>query len=158
MRFFPRLRSFQDGEFREALTEAGDEIVVKFAERYDISAHRLLASRLHTIVMEHIPSVHPDNHGSKAHLENAKDDIRTAINLLHEANLVFGDLRTPNILIMERSPGVYGGMLVDFDWCGEEGKARYRVGMVLEDRVNTAEKGGPILKEHDWTMFKMVFE
>ncbi|KAG8689907.1 hypothetical protein FRC11_014955, partial [Ceratobasidium sp. 423] len=195
MRFFPYFRSFRGEDLREvrfnylhilgdpslrrsvfkASAETGEDIVVKFAERYGIDVHRLLASRglapkvlfyesprsragLHTIVMEYVPSTHPHDNQGKGHLDYVKNDVRKALDLLHENNFAFGDLRTPNILIMERASGVYGGMLVDFDWCGKEGKVRYPAGMVLEDRVSTAEKGGLILKEHDWAMFDMVFE
>ena len=49
-----------------------------------------------------------------------RGDIRRAMDLLHEKNLVFGDLRPPNILIKGDT-----ALLVDFDWCGEEGKGKY---------------------------------
>ena len=47
------------------------------------------------------------------------DQVSEAIGLLHTNDLVFGDLRLPNIVV-----GVGGQqvMLVDFDWCGK-GKA-----------------------------------
>ncbi|KAG6834258.1 hypothetical protein H0H93_010802 [Arthromyces matolae] len=47
-------------------------------------------------------------------------EVRRSIDLLHENNFVFGDLRPPNILIEGDK-----AMLVDFDWCGEDGKAHY---------------------------------
>jgi tRNA A-37 threonylcarbamoyl transferase component Bud32 len=38
-----------------------------------------------------------------------------AIGVLHDNNLVFGDLRSPNVLDLKS-----GAMLIDFDWCGED--------------------------------------
>lgn len=47
-------------------------------------------------------------------------DIIAAKNLLHANNYVHGDLRVPNMLISGRR-----AYLIDFDWSGEIGKARY---------------------------------
>ena len=46
--------------------------------------------------------------------------VQDAIGILHSNQLVFGDLRRLNILV-----GNDTAMLVDFDWCGKSGKARY---------------------------------
>ncbi|KAG8731732.1 hypothetical protein FRC11_002708 [Ceratobasidium sp. 423] len=54
------------------------------------------------------------------------DDVTSALETLHEENLVFGDLRPPNILAVQDEFGqVIGGMLIDFDWCGTAGQAKY---------------------------------
>ena len=45
--------------------------------------------------------------------------VSEALKILHENDLVFSNLRSPNILVT----GQYDIQLVDFDWCGmvEEG-------------------------------------
>ena len=64
------------------------------------------------------------------------EDIQNALKKLHEAGLVFGDMRRPNIMLVE-SRGAHGededaygedgwhGQLIDFNWSGPVGKARY---------------------------------
>jgi len=46
--------------------------------------------------------------------------VKDAIDIIHSNQLVFGDLRRPNILV-----GNDIAMLVDFDWCGKSGEGRY---------------------------------
>jgi serine/threonine protein kinase len=48
--------------------------------------------------------------------------VRHAIELLHENDIVFGDLRDPNILYDASKARV---VLVDFDWSGEDGESIY---------------------------------
>src|SRR6185312_2831870 len=51
-------------------------------------------------------------------------DVEHAITLLHSHDLVFGDLRSTNIII-HKIDGETRTMLVDFDWCGQHQKSRY---------------------------------
>lgn len=44
--------------------------------------------------------------------------------VLHDHNLVHGDIRTPNI-ILEGDGEPWGVKIIDFDWAGKEGEARY---------------------------------
>ncbi|EJC97353.1 uncharacterized protein FOMMEDRAFT_163794 [Fomitiporia mediterranea MF3/22] len=46
--------------------------------------------------------------------EKIYNDVERAVKLLHEQDLVFGDLRVQNIV--SRPDG--GAMLIDFDWYG----------------------------------------
>jgi Ser/Thr protein kinase RdoA (MazF antagonist) len=74
--------------------------------------------------------------------------VKQAIELLHSQNLVFGDLRVPNILIKDE-----GVMIIDFDWCGKAREARYPA--TLNDAVDWPEGVGPdavMLKKHDLSM------
>ncbi|KAH9927657.1 uncharacterized protein B0H18DRAFT_283188 [Fomitopsis serialis] len=116
------------------------EVLVKFTASYNEEAHRILAAaglapnlhacipvydRLFMIVMDRV-------HGEMAwSFEQRKEllpysiyaDVKTAINLLHDKNLVFGDLRSPNIMCVRRSDGDgsderWNAMLIDFDWAG----------------------------------------
>ncbi len=77
--------------------------------------------------------------------------------MLHCANLVFGDLRRPNIMV-KKSQDRHGndewhGQLVDFDWSGAIGKARYPV--ILNETIRWAhgvEGGVVIVPQHDLEM------
>ena len=110
-------------------------IIVKFVQRYNADAHRLLAAeglapKLHysstddnvrygkrfMIVMEYIELKPFSGRLTEQQYKCVKD----AIGILHSNQLVFGDLRRPNILV-----GNDTAMLVDFDWCGKSGEARY---------------------------------
>ena len=44
------------------------------------------------------------------------------MHLLHENNIVFGDLWDPNILY---DPSEAHVVLIDFDWAGKDGESRY---------------------------------
>ncbi|QRV90209.1 WaaY domain-containing protein [Ceratobasidium sp. AG-Ba] len=103
--------------FRAQTKLSGEDIVVKFAETYNSRAHGLLAqnglapailydgtsdpygprpSGLYMIVMEYVT-------GLDLALLNqdipscVKEDVQRAITLLHSENMVFGDLRRPNV-------------------------------------------------------------
>jgi len=119
------------------------EVFVKFAVTYNATAHRLLANHkpplapaLHSctrvigdmfmVVMEYLPgtplldvwlpipaSVH----------EAIRRDVPRALELLHEQDLVFGDLREGNLLYLPEDGGRI--LLVDFDRVGRDGKDRY---------------------------------
>lgn len=143
---------------------AGKRVVVKFTDRYCEDGHRLLAGHglapalihcermdslggLWVLVMDYVDEVQ----GGKK--EWIVQDVERALKLLHEANIVFGDLRDPNILRVRRE-GYVGAMLVDFDWAGVEGEVRYPMGINLE--VSWAPGTDPdelIMKEHDQYMF-----
>ncbi|KAI1790036.1 hypothetical protein LXA43DRAFT_947637 [Ganoderma leucocontextum] len=141
----PRLSSAGDGTVSLDAPADRVEVVVKFTARYNEDAHRLLAihhlaPELHAcipvcgdlfmVVMDRV-------HGEMA-LEVERrgellpssiyEEVRDAIALLHSNDLVFGDLRTPNIMVV---PGGSSGrdrprsMLLDFDWVGTHGHGRY---------------------------------
>ena len=92
------------------------------------------------------------------------DDIRRAKDILHDAGLVHGDLRRPNILIWKdgnrrKASGELreSAMLVDFDWAGRAGNVNYPHN--LNDKIGWPKDvtgGGPILKEHDDFMFDQL--
>ena len=48
--------------------------------------------------------------------------LRSATDLLHQHNIVFGDLCPNNIVKPADGSGV---MLVDFDWCAVAGEGKY---------------------------------
>ena len=115
------------------------EVIVKFTARYNEKAHRILASagfapRVHFCgrVVGGLYMVVMDRVDGKSLWQIQMDKmpiptlilehVRQAVHLLHEHNIVFGDLRDPNILY-DASKG--GAVLVDFDWPGEGGVSRY---------------------------------
>jgi len=74
---------------------------------------------------------------------NVYKDIEDAIALLHSNNLVFGDLRTPNIMVVpggSGSDGLHHGMLIDFDWVGVHSIGRYPA--ALDDGLVDWESSG----------------
>ncbi|KAJ3731580.1 hypothetical protein DFJ43DRAFT_998883 [Lentinula guzmanii] len=119
--FVASLTSSSDLNFRVT------EVVVKFALRYNEAGHRLLADaklapRIHycsfeisiglwVIVMDYIQG----NVCNRKLTKSQKDSLSNAIRILHKNNLVFGDLREPNVIITEAENKV---CLVDFEWCG----------------------------------------
>ncbi|QRV96255.1 Tyrosine kinase [Ceratobasidium sp. AG-Ba] len=200
MRFFPHVRQYDapDGTVTEftytgyidkstsrpvftALTKSKKDIIVKFSERYNIAAHRLLAEKrlapavlfygspkhsqgLHCIIMERVPSVSLHKwyttHTTSVGLEKAQKDVQTALETLHSKNWVFGDLRSPNVLIIGQEDSTRG-MLVDFDWCGQDGLDHYPATMNDDQTIDWpdgAERGGLMKKEHDLDMFNKLFK
>ncbi|KAH9887338.1 hypothetical protein C8Q73DRAFT_713661 [Cubamyces lactineus] len=134
-------------------TETRD-VVVKFTPVYGKAAHELLASasppqapKLHfcdvvesvgmwVVVMDYVEG--------RAVAGVLRDPARVAslqnaVKTLHANGFVFGDLRNPNVLEVED-----GVMLIDFDWCGKEGTARYPSDILLEEGVWHAgvQRGG----------------
>ena len=53
--------------------------------------------------------------GTKTIPSNLLDDVKAAIGILHTVNLVFGDLRRPNILIRKTDDDKLRGQLIDFE-------------------------------------------
>ena len=151
------------------------EVVVKFTARYHPEAHRLLATEglapvLHACVpvcgglfMVVMDRVHGElawevvNRGELLPYDIYKD-VQDAIALLHSNNLVFGDLRTPNIMVV---PGESGsdarsrGMLIDFDWVGTHGIGRYPASLndgLPDWAPSSIQRYGIMDKAHDLLM------
>ena len=122
-------------------------VVVKFVDRYGDRAHRLLADaglapKLLYTGSPHITEEQPSYRDlsmvvmdyvegstlakAKGMDDNAKgvarSQIRRALDLLHNDGLVFGDLRSPNIMVNKMTGEV---KLIDFNWAGVEGQVRY---------------------------------
>jgi hypothetical protein len=155
----------------ETIEESPHKIVVKFTRRYNGYAHNLLYAQgyapklyfdgseypevprpdgLCMIVMDFVPQAPP----GPVHQE-AYSTLRTALKILHDHGLVFGDLRRPNILVPRSHSGTEPKiMLVDFDWCGEDGKHHYPWDINTEG-IKWANGVGPgqvMRKSHDLFM------
>ncbi|KAJ7770714.1 hypothetical protein B0H16DRAFT_1306652 [Mycena metata] len=144
-----------------------DEVVIKFTESYNADAHRALAElglapKLHfhghvrgglqMIVMEKVVGctafAHVSKHGALP--RRVYHDISRAITTLHSLDLVFGDLRLPNIMIREQEANGRVALLVDFDWAAVEREGLYpaTIAKTGEWALGVAPNG-PMLQEHD---------
>ena len=152
------------------------DVVVKFSTTYGKRGHELLANampkalasllyycekpedtgNLWIVVMEYIEGDLLSNSDAQI-TPFLRADIATALEILHTRDIVFGDLRKSNIIL---SP--VGAKLLDFDWCGEDGKVLYppainlsedEGGKPIIDWHPAVQCGTPIKKEHDTYMY-----
>jgi serine/threonine protein kinase len=77
------------------------------------------------------------------------------MHLLHENNIVFGDLRDPNILY-DASKNLV--VLVDFDWAGKDGESRYSAALNLSNAwPEEVLPYGIMYKAHDvWQLNRLI--
>ncbi|CUA77704.1 hypothetical protein RSOLAG22IIIB_12774 [Rhizoctonia solani] len=163
-----------------ARSEDGDAypITVKFAKSYNAAAHRLLAAmnlapellfissedpsefkvaNRTMVVMKEAP--HRNLSGTSPPPDCVLRDVKRALDVLHKHNIVFGDLRPPNVLAV-KDKNTYqttGGMLVDFDWCGTAGQATYPVDINMNmEWPEGVGPGLPMQLEHDKVMLKRL--
>ncbi|KAH9949162.1 hypothetical protein B0H21DRAFT_820351 [Amylocystis lapponica] len=145
-------------------------VVVKFAYEYNREAHNLLATaspqqapklrycayeasvRMQVVVMDYVEGREVDDVLTQpAHIES----LRRALKTLHASNFVFGDLRAPNVLIVDDRV-----VLIDFDWCGKAGEARYPsdIALGVESAMwhSGVRRGGLIEKAHDKYHFRAL--
>ena len=158
--------------YTATLSDTNEEVIVKFTARYNEVAHRLLAEaelapRLHFCerVIGDLYMVVMDRADGKSIWRLREDKIPVcaivskrvgdAVRFLHENNIVFGDLRDPNILYDASRDRV---VLVDFDWAGKDGESRYPA--TLNPSNAWAEEVSPysiMRKAHDtWQMDRLI--
>jgi len=145
---------------------SNEDVLVKFSANYHEDAHRLLANAepplapalhfctrvigdMYMVVMEYVPKAKGQSlfiaPPPQSALEDVREGIDRALDLLHEKDLVFGDLREPNVLYL---PGDTGRvLLVDFDGVGQDGKDRYSACLNPETKLGVAR--GQIMKKAD---------
>jgi len=150
------------------------QIVVKFAQRYNAEAHRLLAAEglapiLHysstddnirygkrfMIVMDFVDIERISDRLTENQFESIKKSVEKAIDILHSNDVVFGDLRPPNILFGNNTT-----MLIDFDWCGKAGKDRYPPEMNPDEDFGWHDDAGAdrlMSPDHDMHMLAGLF-
>ena len=158
-------------------TDTSNEVVlVKFSAKYHEVAHRLLANAdpplapvlhfctrvigdMYMVVMEYVPKLSGQSilvaPPPQSALEAVQMDIDRALNLLHEKDLVFGDLREQNVLYL---PGDRSRvLLVDFDCVGQDRKDRYSA--CLNPEANLGVVRGQVMeKEHDRKNLEQLME
>lgn len=109
------------------------------------------------IIMDQVIGKPMSTFKSKSLPSSVFEDVTKATKLLHDKNLVFGDLRAPNIMILN---GRKRAMLVDFDWAAKSEEGFYPA-FINESLVNIELSGevrplGPMHKEHDlWALNKI---
>ncbi len=88
------------------------------------------------------------------------DDVELALKILHDADLVFGDIRRPNIMVFKsqgKGDEDWRGLPVDFDWAGPVCKAKYPPMLNME--IKWADGVAPAIeieKDHDLHMLKKL--
>jgi RIO-like serine/threonine protein kinase len=81
-------------------------------------------------------------------------EVLRAIEILHLSELVFGDLRSPNVMITKANEV----KLIDFNRAGEEGQARYPSLISSDIKWAAGVKAlGVIKKDHDMEMLDRLF-
>lgn len=81
---------------------------------------------------------------------------KAAVTKLQKHGRVFCDLRRPNLLIVKDRV-----VLIDFDWCGPDGEARYPSDILLTDYTkwySDVKRGACISKAHDAYLFECLTE
>jgi hypothetical protein len=83
------------------------------------------------------------------------DDVKLAVEKLHEAELVHGDIRRFNIMVVKsrgKCEEEWRGLLMDYDWVGPVGEAAYPPMLTIFEEIDWAEgvaPAGEIEKKHD---------
>jgi hypothetical protein len=139
------------------LHDSDQEVIVKFTARYNEGAHRLLAEaqlapKLHFcgLVVGGLYMIVMDRVDGKSVWQLQQDNalipaivpakVEEAVRLLHNKDIVFGDLRSNNILYVASEHRI---ALVDFDWPGKDGESRYPATLNLGDGKTWAEQVVP---------------
>ena len=160
--------------------EVKSDVVIKFTATYCEDAHRKLAEigraprlrfcelvdsvGMYVVIMDYEDGKHACAPSEERHIhdrctplvgERHIEELRTVVKTLHEEGYVHGDIREPNVLITAS-----GLKLIDFDWCGKEGTARYPADIFLDCENMKWHKGvgrgGRIEKSHDEHMFECL--
>ena len=146
--------------------QGSHDVVIKFTPAYCKDAHEMLAriqraptlwfcERVETVGMYVVVMGYEE---AKPMDKLLKDEhiiqLKEAVEALHGAGYVHGDLRGPNVLITKD-----GLRIIDLDWCGKVGVARYPAHIYLSSGHGWHSevcRGGLITKEHDEHMFGVL--
>ena len=158
----------------KTLEASPKSIVVKFVERYGVAAHKLLEKihaaprllyydkvgindddptygRLRMVVMEYLDGMTANQAQKLDHLPlTFLKDVQRLLSHLHDNDLVFGDVRSANIMITRNHKVKF----VDFDWAGKSGVSHYP--LLLSQQIQWPDGVGDGLavmeKQHDLDM------
>ncbi|KAH9941866.1 uncharacterized protein BXZ73DRAFT_88259 [Epithele typhae] len=133
------------------------DVVVKFVERYGAAAHTLLASAGLAPGLLYCGDIWPEEDPP---YDGHQMVVDRALKILHEKGMVHGDVRPLNVLLLRGwEEGVEGRVrLIDFDWAGRVGEARYP--SHLSKRVFPVEgvqDFAPITPAHDAGMLGLLY-
>ena len=151
-----------------ATLDTSQEVIVKFTNRYNEAAHRLLAEeqlapRLHFCerVIGELYMVVMDRVDGKSIWQLRVEGtpvpaivlkkVQEAVDLLHEKDIVIGDLRDPNILYVASKGSDEGCViLVDLDWPAKDEEGRYPAALNLNNAWSEdVSPYGIMRKSHD---------
>ncbi|KAG5651228.1 hypothetical protein H0H81_009377 [Sphagnurus paluster] len=166
------------GNYRRSIFEAtynNATMLVKFCESYHGEAHHTLADAelapnlffceklrggVTMIIMELVDGEDAFHHFMGKDLPNdILEQVKSAVGMLHDRNLVFGDLRRPNIMIKERENKELRALLIDFDWVGTADQARYPSSLNNSGEIawaNGVRPHGLMRKSHDLGMIDLL--
>jgi serine/threonine protein kinase len=162
--------------FRGEISDTHEKICIKFVHCYSVEVHKFCTSincapRLlgfeslgggwHMVVMEDLSAGdYFDLFGSSLAPDRVaaiKERLDQVLVQMHQQGLVHGDLRDANVMVTnDPTPAV---MLVDFDWAGRIGEARYPINVNRGDvyRPEGAVDNELILAEHDmWMLTQLI--
>jgi hypothetical protein len=154
--------------------EPNRKVVVKFVQTYNARAHRVLTAAgqapellycsteddqseylggLIMVVMGYVDGkTAQKRYEGKGIPPVAFEQVEKAVLTLHGEDIVFGDLRLPNIVVKDEGKV----MLIDFDWCGRHGVGTYPVSLNDDpdkdkgiDWHPDVKRGGKMMKAHD---------
>ncbi|CUA71753.1 hypothetical protein RSOLAG22IIIB_09793 [Rhizoctonia solani] len=162
--------------------ESPTRVVVKFVEYYNSDAHKLLAKEglapkllydgtahesrplgpdYYMIVMEYVNGVDLGRSDDLTLPLCVGENVERALSVLHGADIVFGDLRSPNVMLVKGADDkITGAKLIDFDWCAKHMKGRYPLDLNVNGNVTWADGVRPgelMKKEHDNVMKEYLF-
>lgn len=164
--------------FRVSTSEQNRNLLLKFTQKYSKGAHEHCASHkiapeLYAIeemaggwmmvVMEYLnEETYTLLCNSRIPEQILRTGVRNAVFFLHRGNFVHGDIRGVNIMVKREwnECDVTGNVkLIDFDWAGQEGSARYPPNVNYEqvERPREARDGLFITKDHDDFMTNHLF-
>ncbi|KAH9162832.1 hypothetical protein EDB89DRAFT_2234529 [Lactarius sanguifluus] len=146
------------------------EVLVKFCQQYHGDAHHLVAvahyapklffcerirGGITMVIMELIAGQDAYYRFTNVDLPSSiLDDVKSALAVLHDSGLVFGDLRRPNIVIDTKGDRDRA-LLIDFEWVGRDGQARYPALLNNSGEIKWPTGVAPhgiMQKEHDIEM------
>jgi len=161
------------GGGQESIPQDG-AVIVKFARRYNAAAHQMLArlglapklyhhcsvrGGLTMVIMEKVEGKMASGLASRGQPlpRSVLDGVQLAIQTLHQANIVFGDLRLSNIMVCQDDNSQARAILVDFDWAAIAGEGRYPASLApFSVWAPTVHPHGLMQKAHDIHMLEVL--
>lgn len=148
----------------------GTPLFIKFTSRYNETAHRLLAREGYAPTLRHCSETVAGSGCFMVVMDQIDgrymfgrdfmaDDllrVRSATDLLHQHNIVFGDLRPNDIVKPADGSGV---TLVNFDWCAVAGEGKYPLTINSDPSCGWHAEVGPSVvmrKEHDDHLYERL--
>ncbi|KAH8091727.1 kinase-like domain-containing protein [Cristinia sonorae] len=121
----------------------------------DVMKSGLYVGPVRMVVMEYVEgtTLHDAVRDGEDIPANVRQEIAHALSILHNAGFVYGDLRSPNVMLSKSSL-----KLIDFDWAGKEGVATYPRRLSKDIRwAKGVADFAPMRKAHDLEMLDKVF-